>query len=112
MKFWSKLKTWWANRAAIIRATRLRALEVGESVLSIAQDSATLADDVLEKMLAVESLYGGVLGGSEKAQKVIQAMKVLDPTLDKIEAYLARAITAMHNELNEHGKAGWEKLIP
>ena len=110
MKVWTKIKAWWNNRAAIIRVTRLRALEVGESVLSIAKDSATLADEVLEKKLAVEAVFGSGLGGSEKAQIVIGALKVLDPTLDKIEAYLARAITAMHNELNANDKAGWEKV--
>lgn len=110
MKFWSKVKVWWKNRAAIIRATRLRALEVGESVLTVVEDSTALADALLDKMLAVEAVYGGVLKGSEKAQKVIEILKRVDPALDIIESYLQRAITAMHNELNENGKAGWEKL--
>ena len=110
MKFLDRLKSWWKNRAAIVRATRLRALEVGESVLSIAADSAALADDVLEKMLAVEAVYGSALKGSAKAQKVIEILKRVDPALDSLEQYLLRAITAMHNELNENDKAGWEKL--
>lgn len=110
MKIWTKLKSWFNNRAAIIRATKLRALEVGESVLSVAINSTSLADDLLEKMLAVEALYGSTLAGSEKAQKVIQALKLVDPALDKIEAYLRRAMTSMHDELNENDKAGWEKL--
>ena len=110
MKIWTKVKVWWKNRAAIIRATRLRALEVGESVLTVVEDSTALADALLDKMLAVEAVYGGVLKGSEKAQKVIEILKRVDPALDIIESYLQRAITAMHNELNENGKAGWEKL--
>jgi len=107
MKFFEKVKKWWKNRAAIIRAARLRALEVGASVLSIAADSTALADDVLEKMLAVEAVYGGALQGSAKAQKVIEILKRVDPALDNIEQYLLRAMELMHDELNDDDKIGW-----
>ena len=110
MKFLDKIKSLWINRKAKIRRARIRALEAGETVLSIVADAAGLTNQVLDAMLSVEAVFGGALKGNQKAQKVIEMLKRADETVAHIEKFILRAIAEMHDELNDDGKIGWEKL--
>ena len=110
MKFLDKFKALWINRKAKIRRARIRALEAGTAVLSIVVDAAGLANQVLDAMLAVEAVFGSALKGNLKAQKVIEILKRTDETIDHIEKFVLRAISDMHDDLNDDGKIGWESL--
>jgi hypothetical protein len=103
----NKISSIWTNRKALAKAARARALAVGDSTLAVIANSVQVADTLLESMLRLESIYGGALSGSEKAQKVIAIMRVIDPQLDRVEDYLRSAITRIHDELNKDQKAGW-----
>ncbi len=110
MKFFDKIKSLWINRKSKIRRARIRALEAGEAVLSIVVDAAGLANQVLDAMLAVEAVFGGALKGNQKAQKVIEMLKRTDETIEHIEKFVLRAISDMHDDLNDDDKIGWEPL--
>ena len=110
MKFIAKIKSLWINRKAKIRRARIRALDTGEAVLGIVVDSAALAGEVLDAMLAVEAVFGDFIQGSEKARKVIEMLRRTNDAIEHIEKFVLRAITDMHDELNDDNKIGWERL--